>query len=430
MMRVAIVDMIGCTSIRESGSSSTTCRSAAGSVARGDDAVDRRRGVRAPRAAHRAARARLAARALHATTRPTPRRRRRRSTRCRSVPSGARRSAARLDALHRAEATLFLDQLTDGDRSRVGRAGTSRRARRPTTARPLDAHTAAVRGLFAAYLATGDVALPRSRARRVRAAGGRLLRRRARASTGPTPGARRAACTFTPLRFALLQARCATCTSSSRSLPGQRARSRRRSRTASRGSTSSCSTAGTIANGDQHRRLARRVRARRHGADGDPLRLGGLQMAERALTGEIGSARRREPMRGRARRHDRIASTTASPRSTTRTCRRRSRTRSRSTIAKAADDASRSLLARCASSRRLGVLAAVTRRRRATRRRGPLVELDRGEPRRRARSSSSTPTPTRVSIDRRAPRARSTHEVLARGRHPALDATTARSRRR
>ena len=108
----------------------------------------------------------------------------------------------RLDQLLRAQSDLLLSHLTDG----TGRAydGWNLATQAPLDDRDLlDAHTAAIRGLFAAYLATGDVAF-RERAvavyQRMESvfydAGARLY--------GATP-APVSSVTYTPLRFALLQ---------------------------------------------------------------------------------------------------------------------------------------------------------------------------------------------------------------------------------
>ena len=139
--------------------------------------------------------------------------------------------AQRLDQMLRAHAALLYDHLTDA----TGRAwpGWDVAAGAPTSDDDtLDAHTAAIRGLFAAYLATGDTRY-RDRAiavfERVEAvfydAGARIYgarRRRSRACSTRRCGSR------------CCRARCATSTSSSRRAPARR-RSSRCSRSGSRG---------------------------------------------------------------------------------------------------------------------------------------------------------------------------------------------------
>ena len=115
----------------------------------------RRRGLRAPLAAHGAARARLGARRSTATRSPTPQ----------GIPSpldalsdGRRacRSAQRLDAAHRrARRASSTTSSRPSDGHAFARLGPRAFGAPPTTGTSLDAHTAAIRGLLVAYLATG-----------------------------------------------------------------------------------------------------------------------------------------------------------------------------------------------------------------------------------------------------------------------------------
>lgn len=118
------------------------------------------------------------------------------------VHGGAETLGARMQAIVRAQADFLFDHLTDAD----GRAfaGWDLAANGPTTEDDLlDAHTAAIRGLFAAFLATGDVRF-RERATRVfdrmqrvfYDAGARLY------TATPAPSD---TVEYGPLRFALLQ---------------------------------------------------------------------------------------------------------------------------------------------------------------------------------------------------------------------------------
>ena len=109
---------------------------------------------------------------------------------------------ARVEALLVAQATLLRDALTDATGRAFSGWDVSKQA--PTDTQDLlDAHTAAIRGLFAGYLATGDVSYE-TRARAVYArlesvfydAGARVY------AATPAPVA---SVEYTPLRFALLQ---------------------------------------------------------------------------------------------------------------------------------------------------------------------------------------------------------------------------------
>ena len=173
---------------------------------RGTTVVDDVGRVRDARPAHRAALAELAARAVleqHAGHRD--RRDAARRAADRTIPGDADADVHRpaRAAAARRRPTLLYDHLTDA----TGRAcaGWDVATGAPIDdSDTLDAHTAAIRGLFAAYLATGDVRY-RDRAiavfERMR---GRLLRRRRADLLGHAP-APVDDVEFTPLRFALLQ---------------------------------------------------------------------------------------------------------------------------------------------------------------------------------------------------------------------------------
>jgi hypothetical protein len=192
----------------------------------------------------------------------------------------------RLDQLVVALAGIFYDKLTTPD----GHAfmGWDGAASAPTDAGSnLDAHTAAIRGLLVAYLATGAIKY-RERAQSVF---GRLES----AFYDPTArvyrttaGDRSSQVTFTPRRFGLLQAALRDVYELVAVLPGEDAlkdliedRVGRLNKLVLNGWDdrdedgviewpSECAHLGT-------------------GPDGQPLGLGGLQMAERTLSGETGS---------------------------------------------------------------------------------------------------------------------------------------------
>ncbi|MFT3693066.1 MAG: hypothetical protein QM831_07985 [Kofleriaceae bacterium] len=186
--------------------------------------------------------------------------------------------------LIRAEADLLFDHLTDAS----GRAylGWDTQAGAPSDpADSLDAHTAAIRGLFAAYLATGDTKY-RDRALAVYArmdatfydAGGRVYR------DVPVAGSTAYSVTYTPLRFALLQSTLRDMYELVATRPGGDAlvlpledRIGRLDK--------------LVLNGWDDRNFDQRVSVDeciRY--DGVHIALGGLQMAEKALTGDLGRA--------------------------------------------------------------------------------------------------------------------------------------------
>ncbi len=189
----------------------------------------------------------------------------------------------RLRAILAAEAGLLLDHLTDAS----GRAfaGWDLAAGAATGDDGLDAHTAAIRGLFAAYLATGETRY-RDRALAVFA---RLQ------STFYDPGARIYAATpvdaaaasydveYTPLRFALLQSALRDVHELVASRPGQEELEALLEERLGR-------LDKLVLNGWDDRNQDRLVDWPAECVNTvDGLPRGGLQMAERALTGELGS---------------------------------------------------------------------------------------------------------------------------------------------
>jgi hypothetical protein len=202
-------------------------------------------------------------------------------------PAGGVAYGARLEQLIGALAGVFYDHLTTPD----GRAfaGWNVAAGAATdSGTSLDAHTAAVRGLTTAYLATGAVKY-RDRAlavfRRIESAfydpSARIYR--------PTEGDASAQVTFTPRRFALLQASLRDTYELIGVLPGNAALASLIERRVARLNK-------LVLNGwddrdeDQVIEWPSECAQLGRGPDGQPLGLGGLQMAERVLTGESGSA--------------------------------------------------------------------------------------------------------------------------------------------
>jgi hypothetical protein len=128
--------------------------------------------------------------------------------------------AARLDALIATLAEILYDHLTTADGHAYAGWDASRSL--PTDAgASLDAHTAAVRGLLTAYLATGATKY-RARARAVFDRVERAFYDPAARVYRAVEGDRTAQVTFTPRRFGLLQACCATPTSSLRYFQARR----------------------------------------------------------------------------------------------------------------------------------------------------------------------------------------------------------------
>jgi hypothetical protein len=195
--------------------------------------------------------------------------------------------STRLDQLIAALSDVFYNQLTTADGHAY--AGWNVASAAATdTGTSLDAHTAAIRGLLVAYLATGS---PKYRTRaqavfaRVEAAfydpTARLYR--------PVEGDHSLTVTFTPRRFGLLQAMLRDMYELVAVLPGNDAlaalvldRVGRLDKIVLNG--------WDDRDGDQLVEWPSECAHLGTGPDGQPLGLGGLQMAERVLTGESGSA--------------------------------------------------------------------------------------------------------------------------------------------
>jgi hypothetical protein len=194
--------------------------------------------------------------------------------------------STRLDQLITALSGVFYDQLTAADGHAY--AGWNVAAGAPTdTGTTLDAHTAAIRGLLVAYLATGSTKY-RIRAQavfdRVESTfydtSSRLYR--------PVEGDHSLSVTFTPRRFGLLQAMLRDMYELVGVLPGNDAlgalildRVGRLDKIVLNG--------WDDRDGDQMVEWPSECAHLGTGPDSQPLGLGGLQMAERVLTGESGS---------------------------------------------------------------------------------------------------------------------------------------------
>lgn len=186
----------------------------------------------------------------------------------------------RLDRVLRAQAAMLYDHLTDA--SGRAYAGWDLATAAPTDdGDGLDAHAAAIRGLFAAYLATGDVRY-RDRARAVFARMDAVFYDPVARIYGATP-APVTDVEYTPLRFALVQAALREVYQLIASRPGGEALEPVIESRLGR-------LDKLVLNGwddrDGDRRVAwpdECVRVE------DGLPRGGLQMAERTLTGEFGS---------------------------------------------------------------------------------------------------------------------------------------------
>ena len=194
--------------------------------------------------------------------------------------------AARLDALINALSNVFYDKLTTA--AGVAYAGWDVSKGTPTdSGTSLDAHSAGVRGLLVAYLATGQTKF-RDRAGQVFTrldatfydAGARIYR--------PTAGDTSPTVTFTPRRFGLLQGALRDTYELIATLPGQDALAARVLDRVGR-------LDKLVLNGWDDRNENQIVdwpgecAQLGTGPDGQPMGKGGLQMAERTLSGETGS---------------------------------------------------------------------------------------------------------------------------------------------
>jgi hypothetical protein len=194
--------------------------------------------------------------------------------------------AARLDALITGLANTFYDKLTTA--AGVAYAGWDAAGGKATDAgTSLDAHSAAVRGLLVAYLATGQTKF-RDRAAQVFAhldatfydAAARIYR--------PTAGDSSLTVTFTPRRFGLLQGALRDSYELIATLPGQDVLAAQVLDRVGR-------LDKLVLNGWDDRNQNQIVdwpdecAQLGTGPDGQPMGKGGLQMAERTLSGETGS---------------------------------------------------------------------------------------------------------------------------------------------
>ncbi|HXD65183.1 MAG TPA: hypothetical protein VNV17_11230, partial [Solirubrobacteraceae bacterium] len=194
--------------------------------------------------------------------------------------------AARLDALITALSNAFYDKLTTA--AGVAYAGWDVAGGKPTDGgTSLDAHSAAVRGLLVAYLATGQTKF-RDRAAQVFAhldgtfydAAARIYR--------PTAGDTSLTVTFTPRRFGLLQGALRDTYELIAALPGQDVLAAQVLDRVGR-------LDKLVLNGWDDRNQNQIVdwpgecAQLGTGPDGQPMGKGGLQMAERTLSGETGS---------------------------------------------------------------------------------------------------------------------------------------------
>ena len=195
----------------------------------------------------------------------------------------------RLSALIAAESQLLLDKLTTADGHALAGWDVSKGAA-SSSADTLDAHAAAIRGLLAAYLATSDTVY-RDRAKAVFARMDRDFYDPAGLLYTATPGPV-ASVSYTPKRFAILEAALRDMFQLVGNQPGQAALG-----------TLLQNRLGRLIklvlngwddfNGDQLLEYGTECLTRSDfpGPDGGTVHLGhgGLQMAERALSGELGS---------------------------------------------------------------------------------------------------------------------------------------------
>ncbi|HEY3817986.1 MAG TPA: hypothetical protein VGL81_12485 [Polyangiaceae bacterium] len=193
---------------------------------------------------------------------------------------------ARLDALIGALSNMFVAQLTTTDGHAYG--GWDLGSAVPTDdGTNLDAHSAAIRGLLVAYLATGETRY-RDRALAVfQRLDGAFYDPSARVYR-PTPGDTSSTLTFTPRRFGILQGALRDTYELIAVLPGNAALARLLEDRVGR-------LDKLVLNGWDDRDLDGVIEWPQEcvnvgtGPDGKPMGLGGLQMAERVLSGESGS---------------------------------------------------------------------------------------------------------------------------------------------
>jgi len=192
----------------------------------------------------------------------------------------------RLDALIQSLSSVFYDKLTIADGHAY--AGWSLSTSAPTDdGNALDSHSAAIRGLLVAYLATGETKYRDRAASVFQRLDGAFYDPSARIYR-PTPGDTSATVTFTPRRFGILQGALRDTYELVAMLPGN----------ASLASLIEDRVARLdklVLNGwddrdqDQNVGWPQECAHLGTGPDGKPLGLGGLQMAERVLSGESGS---------------------------------------------------------------------------------------------------------------------------------------------
>jgi hypothetical protein len=192
----------------------------------------------------------------------------------------------RLDALIESLSSVFYDKLTTADGVAYG--GWSLATSAPTdSGTNLDAHSAAIRGLLVAYLATGQTKY-RDRAAAVFARLESAFYDPSARVYRPTPGDTSATVTFTPRRFGILQGALRDTYELIAVLPGNDAM-------ASLVSDRVARLNKLVLNGWDDRDQDETVEWPQEcshlgtGPDGNPLGLGGLQMGERVLSGESGS---------------------------------------------------------------------------------------------------------------------------------------------
>ena len=194
--------------------------------------------------------------------------------------------SARLDGLINALANVFYDQLTAADGTAY--AGWNVGTGKPTDAgTSLDAHSAAVRGLLVAYLATGQPKFRDRAAQVFSRLDGTFYDPSARIYR-PTAGDRSLQVTFTPRRFGILQGALRDAYELIASEPGQAALGARIQDRVGR-------LDKLVLNGwddrdrDQVIEWPSECAQMGTGPDGQPMGKGALQMAERTLSGDTGS---------------------------------------------------------------------------------------------------------------------------------------------